>query len=57
MQSNIGVIALCSGILFLLTFNITESKIETAYYKRTLEVAKRIDEELQTNRGFVDVKK
>lgn len=57
MQSNIGVIALCSGILFLLTFNITESKIETTYYKRTLEVAKQIDKELQTNRGFVDVKK
>lgn len=57
MQSNIGMIALCSGILFLLTFNITESKIETAYYKRTLTLAEKIDNELQFNRGFKNVKK
>lgn len=57
MQSDIGLIALCSGIIFLLTFNITESKIETSYYKRTLEVAKRVDDELQSNRGFVNAKK
>lgn len=46
LQSNIGIIAVCSALLFLIVYNVSESKIETAYYRRMLYISKLIDKQL-----------
>ena len=48
LQSGIGLIALASAFVFLLTYNISESRIEKAYEKRVLEVSISMDEELNS---------
>lgn len=43
LQSNIGLIALLSAFVFLLTYQITEGCIDKTYDKRQQEIAKNID--------------
>lgn len=42
-QSNIGLITMLAAFLFLLSYQVTESLIDSTYDKRTQEIAKKID--------------
>ena len=49
LQSTIGIVAMAAALIFLITYNITEDRIETNYYKRILLISQELDKKL----GFV----
>lgn len=46
LQSNIGIVALLSGFLFLIMFDFSEERIENSYDSREIYIAKEIDSEI-----------
>ena len=46
LQSNIGIVALLSGFLFLIMFDFSEERIENSYDSREVYIAKEIDSEI-----------
>ena len=46
LQSTIGIVAMAAAIIFLITYNITEDKIEANYYKRVLFISQELDKKL-----------
>ena len=49
LQSTIGIVAMAAALIFLITYNVTEDRIETNYYKRILLISQELDKKL----GFV----
>lgn len=47
LQSNIGVIALLSGFLFLIMFDFSEEGIENSYDDREIYIAKEVDSDVR----------
>lgn len=50
IQSNIGLVALAASYIFLITYNVSEDKIEKTYDKKFIELTHRLDEELIKNK-------
>ena len=44
LQSNIGIVAIVSAMLFVIAFDFGEGKIEKAYYKRSEYILEQIEE-------------
>ena len=44
-----GSFAMAAALIFLITYNVTEDRIETNYYKRILQISQELDKKL----GFV----
>ena len=49
LQSTIGIVAMAAALIFLITYNVTEDRIETNYYKRILLISQELDKKL----GFI----
>ena len=51
LQSNIGIVAIVSAMLFVTTFDFSEGKIEKAYYKRSEYILEQIEEKAKNEKN------
>ena len=51
LQSNIGIVAIISAMLFVITFDFSEGKIEKAYYKRSEYILEQIEEKAKNEKN------
>ena len=51
LQSNIGIVAIISAMLFVISFDFSEGKIEKAYYKRSEYILEQIEEKAKNEKN------